>query len=117
MTRRRQQLYNSPVPRDLPVGSLGMGIGDKSLDGPVGGSCGSCSLLARAAVNSKWILHGCRSLVVHVEICHASGVLGWEGWRLLLLLLLLANKKLLHHGIGDGALFASCGDLLVGWHG
>jgi hypothetical protein len=36
---------------------------------------------------------------------------------LLLLLLLLANKKLLHHGIGDGALFASSGDLLVGWHG
>jgi hypothetical protein len=34
-----------------------------------------------------------------VEIGHASGVLGWEGWRLLLLLLLLleASKKLFHH--------------------
>jgi hypothetical protein len=56
-----------------------------------------------------------------VEIGHASGVLGWEGWRLLLLLLLLllleASKKLFHQGISFSASFASCGDLLVGWHG
>jgi hypothetical protein len=51
-----------------------------------------------------------------VEIGHASGVLGREGWRLLLLLLLEAIKKLFHQGIGFSASFASCGDLLVGWH-
>jgi hypothetical protein len=80
-------------------------------------------LLARTAINSRRILHGCGSLVLRpkgscVEIGHASGVLGWEGWRLLLLLLLLeASKKLFHQGISFSASFASCGDLLVGWHG
>jgi hypothetical protein len=36
---------------------------------------------------------------------------------LLLLLLLEASKKLFHQGISFSASFASCGDLLVGWHG
>jgi hypothetical protein len=38
-----------------------------------------------------------------VEIGHAGGVLGWEGWRLLLLPLLMmldGNKKVFHQGIG-----------------
>jgi hypothetical protein len=36
---------------------------------------------------------------------------------LLLLLLLEASKKMFHQGVSFSASFASCGDLLVGWHG
>ena len=104
--------------------SLGMCIGDNNLSGPISSCGGDCNSLAGAAFNSRRILNGCGFLILspipgHVEIGHAGGVLGWEGWRLLLLMMMMldGNKKVFHQGIGFSSSFASCGDLLVCWHG